>query len=89
MGISIWLLSTAVNWVMVGDGRGEFRAAPRSRFKANDRAYFVAMADLNGDTKPDIVATHDDATMATLHLGDRKGNFVQANNSPLELGNRG
>jgi hypothetical protein len=75
--------------VLLGDGRGEFRAAPRSPFKANDRAYFVAVADLNGDSKPDIVATHDDASIATLHLGDGKGNFVQANNSPLELGNRG
>jgi FG-GAP-like repeat/EF hand len=75
--------------VLLGDGRGEFRAAPRSPFKANDRAYFVAVADLNGDGKPDIVATHDDASIATLHLGDGKGNFVQANNSPLELGNRG
>jgi hypothetical protein len=75
--------------VLLGDGRGEFRPAPRSPFKANDRAYFVAVADLNGDSKPDIVATHDDATIATLHLGDGKGNFVQARNSPLELGNRG
>ncbi len=75
--------------VLLGDGRGEFRPAPRSPFKANDRAYFVAVADLNDDGKPDIVATHDDATIATLHLGDGKGNFVQASNSPLELGNRG
>jgi hypothetical protein len=75
--------------VLLGDGRGEFRAAPRSPFKANDRAYFVAVADLNGDNKPDIVATHDDTSIASLHLGDGKGNFVPANNSPLELGNRG
>ena len=27
--------------VLLGDGHGEFRAAPRSPFKANDRAYFV------------------------------------------------
>ncbi|HMJ64367.1 MAG TPA: VCBS repeat-containing protein [Candidatus Binatia bacterium] len=75
--------------VLLGDGRGEFHAAPRSPFKANDRAYFVAVADLNGDNKPDIVATHDDASIATIHLGDGNGNFVQASNSPLELGNRG
>jgi hypothetical protein len=74
--------------VLLGDGRGEFRGAPLSPFKANDRAYFVAVADLNGDSKPDIVATHDDTSIATLHLGDGKGNFVQANNSPLDLGNR-
>ncbi len=74
--------------VLLGDGRGEFRAAPSSPFKANDRAYFVAVTDLNGDDKPDIVATHDDASIATLHLGDGKGNFVQATNSPLQLGNR-
>jgi hypothetical protein len=74
--------------VLLGDGRGEFHAAPRSPFKANDRAYFVAVADLNGDSKPDIVGTHDDASIATLHLGNGKGNFTQATNSPLELGNR-
>jgi hypothetical protein len=75
--------------VLLGDGRGGFRTAPQSPFKANDRAYFVAIADLNGDKNPDIIATHDDASIATIHLGDGKGNFVQANNSPLELGNRG
>jgi hypothetical protein len=75
--------------VLLGDGHGEFRAAPHSPFKANDRAYFVAVADLNGDKKPDIIATHDDATIATIHLGDGRGNFTQAKNSPLELGNRG
>jgi hypothetical protein len=75
--------------VLLGDGRGDFRAAPQSPFKADDRAYFVAVADLNGDGKPDIVATHDDTSIATIHFGDGKGNFAQAGNSPLQLGNRG
>ena len=74
--------------VLLGDGRGDFRSAPQSPFKAADRAYFVAVADLNGDSKPDIVATHDDASIATIHLGDGKGNFAQGRNSPLQLGNR-
>ena len=74
--------------VLLGDGRGAFRPAPQSPFKAADRAYFVAVADLNGDNKPDIVATHDDASIATIHLGDGKANFAQATNSPLQLGNR-
>ncbi len=74
--------------VLLGDGRADFRAAPRSPFQAPDRAYFVAVADLNGDGRPDIVATHDDASIATIHLGDGKGNFAQATNSPLQLGNR-
>jgi len=74
--------------VLLGDGRGDFRSAPRSPFKAADRAYFVAVADLNGDGKPDIAATHDDASIATIHLGDGKGNFAQGQNSPLQLGNR-
>jgi len=73
--------------VLLGDGRGDFRAAPQSPFKAGDRAYFVAVADLNGDGKPDIVATHDDASIATILLGDGKGNFAQATNSPPQLGN--
>src|SRR5687767_1004075 len=36
--------------VLLGDGRGDFRAAPQSPFKAADRAYFVAVADLNVDS---------------------------------------
>jgi hypothetical protein len=74
--------------VLLGDGRGDFRPAPHSPFKANDRAYFVAVADLNADGQPDIVATHDDASIATIHLGDSKGNFTPARNSPLQLGHR-
>ena len=74
--------------VLLGDGRGDFRRAPQSPFKASDRAYFVAVADLNGDGQPDIVVTHDDASIATIHLGNGKGDFTQAANSPLQLGNR-
>jgi hypothetical protein len=74
--------------VLLGDGRGDFRSAPRSPFKASDRAYFVAVADLNGDSQPDIVVTHDDASIATIHFGNGKGDFTPAANSPLQLGNR-
>ena len=75
--------------VLLGNGRGDFRPAPASPFKADGAAYFVTVADLNGDAKPDIVATHDDATDATLLFGDGRGNFQRAKNSPLDLGNRG
>ena len=74
--------------VLLGDGHGSFRTAEGSPFKADGAAYFVAVADLNGDRKPDVVATHDDARDATLYLGDGKGGLVKAKNSPLKLGNR-
>src|SRR6185436_15652366 len=74
--------------VLLGDGRGDFRPAPQSPFKAADRAYFAAVADLNGDGKPDMVVTHDDASIATIFLGDGKGGFAPAPSSPLELGHR-
>lgn len=74
--------------VLLGDGRGDFRPAPQSPFKAADRAYFAAVADLNGDGKSDIVVSHDDASIATIFFGEGKGNFAHAPISPLELGNR-
>ena len=75
--------------VLLNDGRGSFRMTEGSPFKADGAAYFVAVADLNGDRHMDIVATHDDASDASLFFGDGKGGFRKAANSPLKLGNRG
>ena len=36
-------------------------------------AFFVAVADVNGDRKPDLIATHDEDSLATLLLGDGDG----------------
>jgi hypothetical protein len=68
---------------LLGDGRGGFARAPASPFAMGPRPGYVSVADINGDGKPDFVATHDDEPLAIVMLGDGKGGFEAAAGSPL------
>ena len=48
--------------------------------------WFVAIGDLNGDRKPDLVATHHDQSALTVLLGDGMGNFRESAGSPFDFG---
>ena len=48
--------------------------------------WFAAIADLNGDSRPDIVATHHDQSAMTVMIGDGRGGFTEANGSPFDFG---
>lgn len=69
--------------VMRGDGAGRFSAVPGSPFSLGPRPGYVVAADVNGDRKPDLVATHDDDPLAVILLGDGRGGFRPAPGSPL------
>jgi FG-GAP-like repeat/FG-GAP repeat len=71
--------------VLFGDGRGGFR---RGRVPLRTpRPWFVAVADVTGDRKPDLVATHaEESSKLTVLLGDGKGTFAEATGSPFDLG---
>ena len=69
--------------VMLGDGRGGYASAAGSPFALGPRPGYVSIADLNGDGKPDIVATHDDDPLAIVLLGDGTGSFAPAAGSPI------
>jgi hypothetical protein len=69
--------------VMLGDGKGGFTSSPGSPFPLGPRPGYVAVADLNDDGKPDIVATHDDDPLAAVLLGDGAGGFKHAAGSPI------
>jgi hypothetical protein len=73
--------------VLLGDGRGAFRSAPKSPFLTAGNAYFVTVADVNGDRHADLIATHDEDSLVTLLLGDGDGDFKTASGSPFDLGN--
>lgn len=75
--------------VLAGDGAGRFAAAEGSPYGVAFRPYSVALGDLNGDRKPDIVAGHDDITLLTVLLNDGRGRFRPAPGSPLDIGERG
>src|SRR5215813_2690163 len=69
--------------VMLGDGKGGFTRAPGAPFALGPRPGYVAVADLNGDGKTDMVATHDDDPLVAVLLGDGKGGFNPTPESPL------
>jgi FG-GAP-like repeat len=74
--------------VLLGDGRGSFRPASGSPFATAGQPYYVALGDINGDGKPDVVAAHNDDGRVTILLGDGKGGFKSAPHSPVDLGSR-
>ena len=67
---------------LFGDGRGGFRGAERPPFPAGPSPFAVAIADVNGDGKPDIVVANYSGHISdptgdglTFLLGDGRGNF--------------
>lgn len=74
--------------VLLGDGRGGFKPAADSPHGVAARPYYVAVADVSGDGKPDLITTHDDITLVTTLLGDGRGGFSAAPASPFDLRRR-
>jgi FG-GAP-like repeat len=69
--------------VMRGDGKGGFAHAAGSPFAVRDRPIYAGAADVNGDGKPDLLATHDDVGLLTVLLNDGNGSFRPAAPSPV------
>ena len=69
--------------LLLADGRGGFRST-RLPLRT-DEPWFAVIGDLNGDRKPDIVATHHEINQLTVMIGDGRGSFVEASASPFEL----
>jgi hypothetical protein len=78
------ILGKAVT-VLLGDGAGGFAAAPGSPVAVGDRPGFVALGDLDGDGKPDVVVTHDDDPVVHVLRGDGRGGFKPTAGSPVVL----
>ncbi len=76
--------------VLLGDGRGGFRAAPGSPFKTSNgsraHTHDVVLGDVNGDGHPDILTTNVNDNSVSVLLGDGKGVFMQAPASPVQVG---
>ncbi len=56
--------------IMLGDGRGGFVSAPGSTMPAGKNANYVAVADLNRDGRPDIVASSYGSGQITVFLNE-------------------
>jgi hypothetical protein len=74
--------------VLLGNGRGNFAPAVGSPYRVESRPYYVAVGDVSGDGKPDLVTTHDDINLLTTLLGDGRGAFTAQPNSRFDLGRR-
>ena len=72
--------------LLLADGRGGFRST-RLPIRTGE-PWFAVISDLNGDRKPDIVATHHEMSQLTVMLGDGRGGFVEATASPFEFGDK-
>lgn len=74
--------------VLLGDGRGGFRAAANSPLAVASRPYYIAIGDISGDGNPDLITTHDDINLISTLLGDGRGAFAAAPDSPFDVGRR-
>ena len=68
--------------ILFGDGRGHFRGADRAPIPAGPSPFAVAIGDINGDGKPDLVVANYSGHIVdpsgdalTFLLGDGRGNF--------------
>jgi FG-GAP-like repeat len=72
--------------LLFGDGRGGFGRSDVPL--KTGHTWFVAIGDVNGDRKPDLVTTHADTQSVSVLLGDNRRNFAEAAGSPYELGDK-
>ena len=70
--------------LLLSDRRGGFRSTLLPL--RTGEPWFAVISDLNGDRKPDIVATHHELNQLTVMLGDGQGGFVEARGSPFDFG---
>ena len=73
--------------LLAGDGTGRFKAAGTSPFPVGRRPFFVALGDLNGDGRLDLITRHDDNRNLTVMLGDERAGFGKA--QPYDTGKPG
>ena len=70
--------------LLLNDGRGGFRRSDLPT--RTGQPWFADVGDVNGDRKPDLVASHHDQNALTVMLGDGAGRFSEAGSSPFDWG---
>ncbi len=72
--------------VLLGNGSGGFTAAAGSPFLVGSGPNSIAVADFNGDGKPDLVTADANSNSLTVLLGDGLGGFTAAPGNPFAAG---
>ncbi len=70
--------------LLLADGHGLYRSSLLPL--RTGQPWFVVIGDVNGDRKPDLVATHHERSELTVLLGDGAGNFKELSTSPFDFG---
>jgi hypothetical protein len=70
--------------VLLGDGKGGFARVESGPVRIGPSARKVAVGDVNGDRKPDVVVGEHDSASITVWLGDGKGGLKAAPFSPVK-----
>ena len=68
-----------------GLGNGRFQE-PSGVVSVRSGARIAAVADLNGDSRPDVVTSHADTGWMSILLNDGRGSLTPAPQSPRDLG---
>ena len=72
--------------VLVGDGTGDFAAAPGSPHPVGSVPGAIEAGDLNGDDVPDLAVADYFSGAFTILLADGDGDFTEAPGSPIHVG---
>ena len=70
--------------LLLNDGHGSFRSSLLPL--RTGQPWFVAIGDLNGDRKVDLVVTHHEQSSLTVLFGDGRGGFTEMSGSPFDFG---
>ncbi len=80
------LLAVFVAAAAAGAGRADPSFAPRGPLPVGEGTSSVGVADVNGDSKPDLVVAKRESNDVTVLLGDGVGSFHTADGSPIAVG---
>ncbi len=71
--------------VLLGDGKGGLHPAPRSPFAVGRQPYPLALGDVNGDARLDLVTPNVESGTLSILLGDGRGGFTPAKGTPIRV----
>jgi len=74
--------------VILGNGKGDFAPAPASPLTVGRGPYPLVLGDVNKDGNLDIITPNVSSNNVSVLLGDEKGNFSSAPNSPFTVETR-
>jgi hypothetical protein len=71
--------------ILLGDGKGSFRAGSPPPLPAGARTCSLASADVNGDNAPDLAVAISSGSAVATFLNDGTGHFTAAPGSPVRV----